>query len=107
LIPQKLVELHGGLLDPHVFGALRLYGAALLALGLILWFARDFREWHAVRGVLVGYAVGNVVILIVNVWNTFQGVVNARAWASTVVIALLLFGALYFLSIGSRSYKAT
>ena len=102
LIPADLVGLFGGLGDPHVYGALRLFGAAMLAWGLIMWFARDFRDWDAVRGVLTGTVVGLVVLLVVNIWNTMQGVVNARGWSSTTVLALLLLGALYSLSTGLR-----
>ena len=33
---------------------LRFCGAAVLAWGLIVWFARDFQDWRAVRSVLIG-----------------------------------------------------
>ena len=70
--------------------------------GLIVWFARDFRDWAAVRGVLIASVVGLAVNIAINVWATLQGWLNANAWGSTVVLALLLLGGAYQLSIGAR-----
>jgi hypothetical protein len=72
---------------------LRFCGAAILAWGLIVWFARDFKDWHAVRSVLIASAVGLVINIILNVWATVTGWLNANAWGSTVVLILLLIGA--------------
>jgi len=54
------------------------------------------------RGVLIASVVGLAVNIIVNVWATLQGWLNANAWGSTVVLALLLLGGAYQLSIGAR-----
>jgi hypothetical protein len=82
---------------------LRFCGAAILAWGLILWFARDFQEWHAVRGVLVGTVAGLAVNIIITVWATLAGWLNANAWGTAIVLALLLIGAAYQVSVGSRA----
>ena len=47
---------------------LRFCGAAVLAWGLIVWFARDFQDWHAVRSVLIGSMVGLIVNIIITIW---------------------------------------
>jgi hypothetical protein len=73
-----------------------------LAWGLIVWFARDFRDWGAVRGVLIASVVGLAVDIVINVWATLLGWLNASAWGSTAVLALLLLGGAYQLSIGAR-----
>ena len=67
---------------------------------MILWFAKDFRDWEAVRGVLIGSVVADAVGLLINLWGTFQGLTNAMAWTSSLVYVLLLAGSLYFLSKG-------
>jgi hypothetical protein len=46
--------------------------------------------------------VGLAVDIVINVWATLQGWLNANAWGSTVVLALLLLGGAYQLSIGAR-----
>lgn len=102
LIPANVVVLYGAPPDPHVILNARFFGSALLAWGVILWFARDFRDWAAVRGVLIGSVVGDVVGGLVSIWSTIQGLLNAFAWSSTIVYVLLLVGALYCLSSGSK-----
>jgi hypothetical protein len=80
---------------------LRFCGAAVLAWGLIVWFARDFREWYPLRSVLIGSVVGLAINLIINLVATMQGWLNANAWGSTVVLFLLLLGGIYHLSTGA------
>jgi hypothetical protein len=73
-------------------------GAAILAWGLIVWFARHFEGRYAVRSVLIASVVGLAVNIVINVWATLQGWLNAKAWGSTAVLGLLLLGGLYELS---------
>ena len=94
--------MFGGPPEPHVTLNLQYCGAALLAWGVIGWMARDFRDWDAVRGVLIGTAVGDVVLTVLNLWATYQGLLNSLSWTSTIVSVLLLLGALYCLSAGAR-----
>jgi hypothetical protein len=77
---------------------LRFCGAAVLAWGLIVWFARDFQERRAVRAVLVGSIVGLAVNFLITVFATWAGWLNANAWGSAVVLILLLIGAAYQLA---------
>jgi hypothetical protein len=81
---------------------LRFCGAAVLAWGLIVWFARDFQDWQPVRGVLIGSIVGLAVNIIITVWATLAGWLNANCWGSAIVLVLLLAGAIYQLSAGDR-----
>lgn len=81
---------------------IRFFGAALLSIGVISWLARDFRDWDAVRAVLIGSVVGDVFGGLVNIWGTFRGLTNGLAWSTTILYVLLLLGALYCLYIGSQ-----
>ena len=101
LIPTTLALFFSGMLEPHETLNLRFGGAADLAWGMILWFARDW-NWEAVRGVLISSAVGLAIIIVVNIRGTVMGLLNSNAWVSTVVLGLLLLGALYFLYADSR-----
>ena len=82
---------------------LRFCGASVLAWGLILWFARDFDEWRAVRGVLIGTIVGVAVNLVITIWATLGGWLNANSWGTAIALALLLFGAIYEISTAKRA----
>ena len=80
----------------------RFFGSALLALSVTSWLARDVKDWLAVRAVLIGAVVGYGISTIVLIWSTTQGLLNQLGWGSTVLNILLLLGALYCLSAGSR-----
>ena len=102
IIPADVVALYGVPPQPHVIMTDRFFGSTLLSVGVITWFARDFADWAAVRAVLIGGVVGYGISIIVLIWSTVQGLLNALAWGSTIVNIVLVLGALYFLSTGSR-----
>jgi hypothetical protein len=98
LAPGQVLANYGIEHSPALALVGRLFGGVLLTLGLILWFARDFRDEAAIRTVLIAALVGDVVNLVVATMGTLSGVSNALGW-STVLI--YLFGALgsgYFLT---------
>jgi hypothetical protein len=72
-----------------------------LAWGLIVWFARDFRDWDAVRSVLIASIVGLAVNIVITVWATLEGWLTANAWGSAAVLVLLLLGGAYELVTGA------
>jgi uncharacterized membrane protein YfcA len=102
LIPGSMVALYGGPMEPHVTLNVQFFGSALLALGVISWFAKDFRDWDAMRGFLIGIVFSNVVGGLLSIWATITGVLNGFGWSSVIVYVLLLLGALYFLWTGSQ-----
>ncbi len=95
LIPSQMAPIYGVPADPHSALNLQFFGSALIALAVVNWFARDFRDWDAVRGVLIADVVSDIVGGGVNLLGTFQGLLNGMAWTSTLIYALLLVGALY------------
>lgn len=98
LAPGQLADMYGiapG--QPNAILNAQFFGAALLEIGVVTWFAREFREWSAVRGVLIGAVVGDVVGGVLNIWANTHGLFNSFGWSSVVVYALLLLGALYCL----------
>jgi hypothetical protein len=102
LIPVQASLFFSSFAEPRAVLYLRFCGAAVLAWGLIVWFARDFRDRDAVRGVLIASVVGLAANIIITVWATVQGWLNANAWGSAVVLVLLLVGAAYQLWFGAR-----
>jgi hypothetical protein len=88
--------------EPHLILLVRYFGSALLALGVLQWLGKDFRDWEAVRSVLIAITVLNAVGLLLTVWGLVEGLLNATGWSSIVVNAVFLAGALYCLSAGAR-----
>ncbi len=102
IIPVQASLFFSGFAEPRAVLNLRFCGAAVLAWGLIVWFARDFQDWFAVNSVLIASIVGLAADIIINVWATLQGWLNINAWGSTVVLALLMLGGVYQLSVRAR-----
>jgi len=101
LFPAEASAPYGVPPEAHFFMEARFFGSALLALSTTSWLARDV-DWLGVRAVLIGAVVGYGISTIVLIWSTMQGLLNQLGWGSTVLNVLLLLGALYCLSAGSR-----
>jgi hypothetical protein len=107
LFPTATGAVYGVPSDPHTSLIAQFFGSALILVGVVNWFAKDFRDWDAVRGVLIANVIGDVVGGGVNLLGTFQGLLNNMAWSSTLIYVLLLAGALYCLSAGPEASGLT
>jgi hypothetical protein len=74
----------------------RLFGAALLALGLIFWFARD-NSFESVRGVLIATGIADTVGLVVVVMGTMAGTTNSMGWVAALIYLFGAAGCGYFM----------
>ena len=102
LIPEPFNALYGIPPEPHTTLYTRLFGSALVGVGVVEWLAKDFRDWDAVRAVLIANvpltAIGGLVVL----YAVLTGLANALAWTSVLVYALILIGSLYCLMQGEK-----
>lgn len=98
LAPSQVLANYGIETTPALALMGRLFGGALLTLGVILWFARDFRDEAAVRAVLLGALLGDVVNLVVATMGTVAGTSNALGWSTVVIYLYGTLGSGYFLS---------
>ena len=69
----------------------------MLTLGVILWLAGDFRDGAAVRAVLIGGLVGDVVNLIAQTMGALAGTTNALGWSTVLIYLFAAVGSGYFL----------
>jgi hypothetical protein len=97
LAPGQVLANYGIELSPALALVGRLFGGALLTLGVILWLARDFRDEAAVRAVLIAAPVRDVVNLIVATMGTLSGVSNALGWSTVIIYLYGALGSCYFL----------
>jgi hypothetical protein len=97
LAPGQVLANYGIELSPALALVGRLFGGALLTLGVILWLARDFRDEAAIRGVLMGGLIGDVVNLLVATMGTLSGVSNALGWSTVLIYLFGAVGSGYFL----------
>jgi hypothetical protein len=96
LFPEQVAASYGLAASPSSVLIARLFGAALVALGLIFWLARDHSS-ESVRGVLIGTAIGDAVGLIVVMMATMSGTLNAMGWVAALIYLFGTAGCGYFL----------
>src|SRR5258705_5783006 len=77
LAPDQVLANYGIEHSPALALLGRLFGGALLTLGVILWLARDFRDEAAVRALLIGGLVGDVLNLLAQQMGLVSGTTNA------------------------------
>src|SRR5258705_9167436 len=77
LVPGSVLATYGIEHSPALKLVGRLFGGALLTLGVILWLARDFLDEAALRAVLAGTLIGSSVNLVVAFKGILFGTTNA------------------------------
>ena len=73
--------------------ASQFFGTAMLALGLLLWFAKDVAEENLQKGMAIALMVGAVAGLIITAAGTTSGVLRSNGWIAMLIY--LLFGLAY------------
>ena len=96
LIPEQVAASYGMASSAATLLMARLFGAALVGLALIFWFARDGSS-ESVRAVFIATIVGNTAGLIVVAMGTIAGTLNAMGWAAALIYLFGAAGSGYFL----------
>lgn len=66
------------------------FGTAMIALGLILWFAKDVTDESVQRGFGISLLLGALAGLVVTIIGTVGGTLRTNGWI--LMIVYLLFG---------------
>jgi hypothetical protein len=106
LAPDQVLINYGIESSPAIAVMSRLFGGTLLAMAVILWSARDFHDQAAVRAVLVGSGVSDVVNLVVSLLAVTSGTVNALGWSTVLIYLCGALGAGYFLVASKAQQQA-
>jgi len=102
LLPGPSIAFYGTEPESHLILLMRFFGSTLLAFGVLEWFGRNFRDWEAVRAVLIAVVILNAVGLLVTLGGVAEGLFNSTVWSSVILYAAFLAGAVYCLSAGAR-----
>lgn len=90
-----VAAIYGVTLDRAGMLMAQLFGAALIAIAVLNWLARNVTDPQARQAVvlanLTGDVIGGVVILI----GQLGGIANALGWSSVAIYALLALGFAY------------
>ena len=90
--PTRVLGLFGTETFVSTLMVARLFGTAMLGLGLVLWFAKDVTDVSVQKGMGIALLVSAVTGLIVTLLGTFasNAVIRTNGWA--VMLVYLIFG---------------
>jgi hypothetical protein len=106
LAPGQVLANYGVENSPALAVMSRLFGGTLLAMAVILWCAKDFQDQAAVRAVLIGSCLSDVLNLAASYQATSSGTVNALGWTTVLIYLCGALGAGYFLVASKTQRRA-
>ena len=96
LTPIMVLSVYGVPQGPSEIFLSRLFGAALIGIGLLTWFARNIPDHETQRAIILSMLVYDIVGVIVTLYATLSGVMNTVGWTGVVIFTFLALGYAYF-----------
>ena len=105
LVPEFMEVTYG--LQPNDVSVLttRFLGLTHIGWGLAGWLVSESADWTALRGLVLGNAVAQLIGVIVSVYYTVTGAFNAMGWSAVIIYGVFLLGAVYFVQSGQATVK--
>lgn len=97
LLTEQVMSIYGVKTDAPGMLAARLFGTALVGIGVLQWFARDVEDTQARRAIILGLFVLNALGFVVVLLAQFAGTVNGLGWINVAIYLILTLGYAYFL----------
>jgi hypothetical protein len=98
-----LLALYGVTLDKAGTLVAQLFGALLIGMAVINWFARNVTDPDARQAVVFGNLAGDAVGFVVILLGQLAGITNALGWSSVAIYLLLALGFAYIQFMQPRS----
>lgn len=95
--PASLLGLLGATLGGGGAFAAREYGAAMIGIVMLGWFAKDVQSSRARAAILWDLLVYDAIGVIITVSAVLTGVLNALGWGIVLVYAFFAVGSSYLL----------
>jgi hypothetical protein len=95
-IPTQVYALYGVASDATLNYMGQLFGAALIAIGLVSWKARDAADSEARRAIIFSFFVADTVGFVVALIGQLHKVVNALGWTTVAIYLLFSLGFAYY-----------
>jgi hypothetical protein len=90
-----LLAIYGITLDKAGTLVAQLFGALLIGLAVLNWFARDVTDPDARQAVVLGNLVGDVVGFVVILLGQLAGIANGLGWSNVAIYLVLALGFAY------------
>lgn len=97
IVPGWLLPLYGIDAEPGAILMARFVGVELLAVGLLLLFARNLEHGPTVRVIMGSFLAAELVGIIVATAGTLAGPFNALGWTLALIYSSMSLGYAYFL----------
>jgi hypothetical protein len=103
--PARVLGLFGTETFVSTLLVSRLFGTAILGLGLALWFAKDVTDSTIQKGIGIALLVSDLAGLVVTLLGTFaaKAVIRTNGWAMIVAYLILGLGYGYLLFLKRES----
>ena len=96
IIPTQTYSWYGITSDMALNYMGGLFGAALIAIGLISWLARGASESDARKAIVLSFFIGDLIGFIIALIAQLNNVVNSLGWLTVVLYFLFTIGFGYF-----------
>ncbi len=96
LMPTTVLSLYGVTTGPGEIFMSRLFGAALIGIGLLTWFVRDIQNNETQRAIIHSLLVYCFIALIVTMHATVTGAMGGVGWTGVGIFLFLTLGYGYF-----------
>lgn len=110
LMPKDILDMYDVKLTDSGNHIAQLFGAALVTIGIIVWFIRDMQPSSARQGISLGLIVGDTLGTLLSLMDIFNDDTDANAlqWLNVLIYVLLAvgFGYFFYLNYGETSKEA-
>jgi hypothetical protein len=97
VVPGTVLATYGVTAGAAILYMGQVYGAALIGIAVLSWFAKDAAASEARTAIVRGLFVFNGVALVVSIVAQLDHVMNAVGWSAVAIYALFTLGWAYFL----------
>lgn len=96
LFPGQIYSLYDVEVSPQLNYMGQFFGAALISLGILSWYARNLVNVDALKAIILAFFIGDVIGFIVALIGQIANVVNGLGWLNVLLYLLLALGFSYF-----------
>jgi hypothetical protein len=94
--PKTVLAFYGLTTGTSEILEAQLFGSALVAIGLLAWFARDVADQTARDGIVISLFFSDVVGFVVALLGTLAHTMRDAGWSAVVIFLVLALGFGYF-----------
>ncbi len=107
LSPKEVLDIYDVPLSEEGYHVTKLFGAAFILIGLVLWFVKDLEPSDLRRNLSISFTVGNGLGAILTIINIFDDDtdVNGLEWLNVLLYGIFagLFAYFAFVETGDTS----